>query len=142
MKKKTVLTLLCGILVILFVFGLVIGSFDFTRSKRVGKTNYYLVESISDVVGLYYEYPDMQEMFVPVLNGRITEVHWNEQYILTIEYAVQNDSITGYYIVKMLPPVKKGVPWKVTGPLSKVEYELKKQELHLNEKEMKHISLN
>ncbi len=140
MKKKTVLTLLGSVLVILFIFGWVLGSFDFTRSKRVGKTNFYLVESISYVVGLYYQYPEMQEMFVCVLGGRITDVYWNVQYILATEYAVQNDSITGYYIVKMLPPVKKGVPWEKIGPLSKGEYEQKKQELHLNEKEMKHVS--
>lgn len=140
MKKKTVLALLCSVLVILFVFGWGLGSFDFTRSKRVGKTNFYLVENLSNVVGLYYQYREMQESFAPVLDGRITNVHWNEIYILATEYAVQNDSVTGYYIVKMLPPVKKGVPWEITGPLSNREYEQKKQELHLNEKEMKHVS--
>ena len=140
MKKKTILTLLGSVLVVLFIFGWVLGSFDFTRSKRVGKTNFYLVENSSYVVGLYYQYPEIQEMFFCVLGGRITDVYWNEQYILATEYAVQNDSITGYYIVKMLPPVKKGVPWEKIGPLSKGEYEQKKQELHLNEKEMKHVS--
>ena len=140
MKKKIALTLLCSILVVLFIFGLVLGSFDFTRSKRVGKTNFYLVENSFDVVGLYYQYPDMKESFVGVLNACVSDVYWNEQYILATEYAVQNDSITGYYIVKMLPPVKKGVPWEKIGPLSKGEYEQKKQELHLNEKEMKHVS--
>ena len=140
MKKKVVWTLLCSVLVVLFVFGWVLGSFDFTRTERVGKTNYYLVEGTADVVGLYYEYPDMQDMLMSVLDGRITDVYSNEQYILITQYAVKNDSITGYYIVTMLPPVKKGVPWKVIGPLSKGEYDLKKQELHLKEKEMKHTS--
>ena len=140
MKKKTVLALLCSVLVILFIFGLVLGSFDFSCSKRLGKTNFYLTKSISDVVGLYYEYPEMQEMFICVLSGRITDVYCNKQYILTTEYAVQNDSITGYYIVKMLSPVEKGVPWEKIGPLSKGEYEQKKQELNLNEKEMSHMS--
>ena len=119
MKKKTILTLLGSVLVVLFIFGWVLGSFDFTRSKRVGKTNFYLVESSFDVVGLYYQYPDMKESFVGVLNACVSDVYWNEQYILATEYAVQNDSITGYYIVKMLPPVKKGVPWEKIGPLSK-----------------------
>jgi hypothetical protein len=41
----------------------------------------------------------------------------------------------------MLPPVKKGVPWEKTGILSKEEYENKKQELRLNEKEMQHIHI-
>lgn len=138
--KKVVLTLLCSALVVLLVLGWVIGSFDFTRSERVGKTNYYLVESIANVVELGYQYPEMKEAFAHVLDGRLTDVYSSEQYICVTQYAVLNDSVTGYYIVKMLPPVKKGVPWKVIGPLSKGEYELKKQELHLNEKEMKHTS--
>jgi hypothetical protein len=41
----------------------------------------------------------------------------------------------------MLPPVEKGVPWEKTGLLSKEEYEQKKQELLLNENEMKHIHI-
>lgn len=132
--------LLCIVLVIFFVFGTILGSFDFTRSKRVGKTDYYLVETSSNVVGLYYQDIEIQESFACVLGGRLTDAHWNEQYILATEYAVQNDSVTGYYIVKMLPPVKKGVPWEIIGPLSKGEYEQKKQEFHLNEKDMKHVS--
>lgn len=138
--KKVVLTLLCSALVVLFVFGWLLGSFDFTRSERVGKTNYYLVESVANVIGLYYQYPDVPDGFACVLYGRVADVYWNEQYICTTEYAVQNDSVTGCYIVKMLPPVEKGVPWEIIGPLSKGDYELKKQELHLNEKEMKHTS--
>lgn len=140
MKKKVVWTLLCSVLVALFVFGWVLGSFDFTRTERVGKTNFYLVESIANVVGLDYQYPDMPEGFIGVVDGRITDVYSNEQYIMVTQYAVKNDSITGYYIVDMLPPAKKGVPCMVIGPLTKGEYDLKKQELHLNEKEMKHTS--
>ncbi len=138
--KKVILTLLCSVLVVLFVFGWLIGSFDFTRSERVETSNFYLTENEANIVGLWYEYPEMQELFVPVLDGRLTDVYSNELYICVTQYALQNDSVTGYYIVKMLPPVKKGVPWKIIGPLSKGEYELKKQELHLNEKEMKHTS--
>ena len=49
--------------------------------------------------------------------------------------------VEGYYIVKLLPPVKKGVPWEKIGPLFKEEYGQKKLELHLNEEKMKHKSL-
>jgi hypothetical protein len=42
----------------------------------------------------------------------------------------------------MLPlGIKKGNPCEKTGPLSKEEYEQKKQELSLNEKEMEHIHI-
>ncbi|HJD75496.1 MAG TPA: hypothetical protein K8W04_05490 [Bacteroides reticulotermitis] len=145
MKKKIILTLLGSILVVLFVFGLLIGSFDFTCSKRLGKTNYHIVKSDVNsptvVFELCYQYPDMEGMFVGILDACVAEVYWNEQYILVTSWNVQNDSIEGYYIIEMLPPVKRGVPWKKTGLLSADEYEQKKQELHLNEKEMKHIDL-
>jgi hypothetical protein len=136
MKKKY-------IILILVLFGILLSSCDFTRTKRLGKTNYYLVKGIPPGTfwGLYYEYPDNLDMFVGVLNGHIIDVYWNDEYILATQYALKSDSIKGYYIIKMLPPVKKGVPWEKTGILSKDEYENKKQELQLNEKEMEHIHI-
>ena len=59
--KKVILTLLCSVLVVLFVFGWLIGSFDFTRSERVETSNFYLTENEAKIVGLSYEYPEMQE---------------------------------------------------------------------------------
>jgi hypothetical protein len=139
MKKKYIIMILtCSVLFILFIFGIALGSFDFTRSKRLGKTNYYLVESVANVVGLYHQYPDERDGFYNVIEGRIIDAYWNEQYILVTQYAVNSDSIEGYYIVKMLPPVKTGVPWKKMGLLTKEDYEQKKQELLLNEEEMKY----
>lgn len=140
MKKKTTLTLLCTILVVLFVFGLVLGYFNFTRSKKLEKTDYYLVDGCPPGTrywGLYH-----RDRLEGVIGGRIKDVYWNKQYILVKTYYGENsDSIEGYYIVKMLPPVKKGVPWRKIGPLSKEEYRQKKLELHLNEEEMEHKSL-
>ena len=75
--------------------------------------------------GLYH-----RDRLEGVVGGCIKDIYWNEQYI-----------IEGYYIVKLLPPVKKGVPWEKIGPLSKEEYGQKKLELHLNEEKMKHKSL-
>jgi len=139
MKKKHIVLLLIGsVLFLLFIFGMLLGSFDFTHSKRLGKTDYYLVENISNVIGLYYK-PNNHDGFYCVLEGRLIDAYCNEQYILVSQYAIKSDSIEGYYIIKMLPPVKKGVTWEKIGPLSKEEYEQKKQELKLNEKEMKHI---
>ena len=139
MKKKHVALIIIGtILFILFIFGSLLGSFDFMRYERIGKTDYYLVEN--DVIGLHHQYPE-EKGFYNVLDGRITDIYWNKQYILATQCAVNSDSIEGYYIVKMLPPVKKGVPWKTTKFETKYEYEQKKQELGLDEKKMDHINL-
>jgi hypothetical protein len=122
------------------LFGVLLSSCDFTHTIRLGKTNYYILDEIPSV-GLYYEYPDMEDMLVGVVGGRIKNAYWNDQYILGTQHAVRSDSIIGYFIVKMLPPVKKGVPWEKIELSTKEEYEQKKRELSLNEKEMKHITL-
>jgi hypothetical protein len=140
MKKRYIVLIITGIILfILFVFGSVLGSFDFTRSKRIGKTNFYLVEGVNNVFDLHYKDAETNSFGEGIIDGRITDIYWNEQYILLTQYAVRSDSVTGYYIVKMLSHVKKGVPWKTIKLSTKEEYEQKKQELSLNEKEMKHI---
>lgn len=142
MKKRYIILIITGtLLFVLFIFGWVLGSFDFTYSKRLGKTNYSLLEDVSTFIGLYYTYPDDRDFTVGVVGGHITDAYWNEQYILVTQCYGRKDSIEGYYIVKMLPLVDKGVPWKKTGPLSKKEYEQKIRELNLDEKGMKHIKI-
>ncbi|KAA6302574.1 MAG: hypothetical protein EZS26_001081 [Candidatus Ordinivivax streblomastigis] len=141
-KKHIIIIIISSVLLCLFIFGALLGGLGgFTCSKRLGKTNYYLFKSAgaNSMVNLSYEYSDMQDMLVGVVEGHITDAYWNEQYILVTQYYGRNDSIEGYYIVKMLPPVEKGVPWEKTKFATKEEYEQKKQELSLNEKEMKHI---
>jgi hypothetical protein len=142
MKKKHIIYSL--ILCILFVyllwiaFGAMVGGL--THSKRLGKTNYYLVEGITQNVDLRYEFSEYNRFWESIVDGHITDAYWNEQYILITQYySYENrDSIEGYYIIKMLPPVKKGVPWETAKFSTKEEYEQKKQELSLNEKEMQH----
>ena len=81
------------------------------------------------------------ELGEEILKARITDVYWNKQYILAKQCEFYNDSVRGYYIVKILPPVKKGVPYKKMGPLSEEEYIRLKKELGLDEKKMKHLNL-
>jgi hypothetical protein len=138
MKKK-------NIILILVLFGILSGSCDITRTKRLGKTNYYLVDGVAPFPswGLYYEDAEINSFTEAIVAGNVIDVYWNEQYILATQYALKSDSIKGYYIVKMLPlGMKKGTPCEKTGPLSKEEYEQKKQELQLNEKEMRHIHIS
>lgn len=111
MKKKVIFKLLGGILVALFVFGLLIGSFDFTRSKKIGKTDYSLVDGCppgTNYWGLYHK-----DRLEGVIGGCVKDIYWNERYILAkTHYGANSDSIEGYYIIEMLPPVKKGVHGK------------------------------
>lgn len=142
MKKKYIaaIVLFCA-LCILLLFVSLLGSFKFTRPTRLGKTNYYLIENAAPAFGLYHQYPDTRGSFFGVLEGRITDVYWNDEYILATQYDIQSNNLEGYYVIRMLYSVKKGVPWKKTGPFSKEEYEQQKRDLGLNEKEMKHTNL-
>lgn len=136
--NKTYITYVC-----LFCIIIALSACDFTREKRLGKTNYYLFRGSAGIVSLHYQYPDQPGTFYGILEGQIGDVYWNEQYILaTQHYGVNSDSIKGYYIVKMLPPVERGVPWKKTDILSKEECEQMKKELQLDEKEMSHTRLD
>ena len=81
-----------------FVLGLVLGSFDFTRSKIIEKTDYYLVDGCPPGTrywGLYH-----RDRLEGIVGGCIKDIYWNEQYILVkIHYGANSDSIEGYYIV-------------------------------------------
>lgn len=96
--------------------------------------------NMPELTNIYYSSP-IDGLGEGVLEGRITDVYWNEQYILAKQCEFYNDSIKGYYIIKILPPVKKGVPYKKIGPLSEEEFIRLKEELRLNEEEMKHLNL-
>lgn len=136
-KKRTITILICGVIICIFIFGILLGLFDFTQSKRLGNTNYYLLKNPS--VGLHYIYPKEKDMSIGVLEGRITDVYWNEEYILATQHSIKNDSIINYFIIKMFQFEKKDIPWEKIKLSTKEEYEKKKQELSLNEKKMKHI---
>ena len=131
-KKDTIICVLLLVVLLLIIASNM-------RPTRLGKTDYYLADDPMPL-GLYYQYSDYG--MIGVLDGRITDIYWNEQYILATQCDVWSDSVVGYYIVKKLPlSVKKGVPCEIVGSLSKEEYEQKKQELFLNEREMKHTNL-
>lgn len=114
-------------------------SCDFCH-KRLGKTDYYVGWiNMPELTNLSRKID--RNIFEGVIEGRVTDVYWNDQYILATRCKVRSDSVIGYYIVKMLPPVEQGVPWEKTGPLSKEEYKQKKKELNLREEDMKHINI-
>lgn len=140
MRKNTILILLFGFIFILLMSGLIIGSFDFTRSERLGKTNYYLMENMANVIEVCYKYPN--GLFIGVEGGRITDVYWNDEYILATQCDTQSDSVRGYYIMKIFSStVGKSIPCEKNGPLSKEEYEQEKHNLGISEKKMRHINL-
>lgn len=137
--KKIFFITAASALFLLFMFGAVIGSFDFNRTIELGESEYFLMDGCPPGTrryGLFHT-----STMEAVIGGNLKDVYWNDDYILvTISHPEQCDSVTGHYIVKRLPLPKKGVPWRKTGPLSEDEYERIKKELNLNEKSMNYIN--
>ncbi|MBR4085801.1 MAG: hypothetical protein IKK33_16110 [Lachnospiraceae bacterium] len=95
--------------------------------------------NLPELTNIYYDYPEGGS--IGILMQRITDVYWNEKYILAKRCANTNDSVIGYYIVTILPEGTRPVPWKSSELLTNEEYEKAKNELGLKEENMKHTNI-
>lgn len=86
-------------------------------------------------------YNDPNGGWLGVTEQRITDVYWNEEYILAKRCENRTDSILGYYIIKILPDTTRPVPWKRYGLLTWEQYTRKRDSLGLEESQMRHINL-
>lgn len=112
-------------------------------NKRLGDIDFSVGwVNLPYTTGLHYDSEKNGEFNYGVLEGRITDVYWNDQYILAKQCEAFNDTVKAYFIIKILPDtVKSGLPYKKIGPLTENEYTHKKQELNLNEKNMKYENI-
>lgn len=95
--------------------------------------------NMPELTNVYYDYPDGGS--VEIVRQRITDVYWNDKYILAKRCANTSDSLIGYYIITILPENTRPVPWICSELLSKEEYEQSKKQLGLNEQKMKHTNI-
>ena len=108
--------------------------------KKLMGTNFNIGwVNLPELTNVYYDYPD--GLSVGILRQRITDVYWNDKYILAKRCANTNDSLIGYYIITILPENTRPVPWKCSELLSEKEYEQSKKQLGLDEQEMKHTNI-
>lgn len=128
-------TKFCCICILSFCFF----SCDFSYEKRLGESDYYLGWGIGK------EYTDLafgdEDVHEGIISARVTDVYWDDKYILVTQCKLYNDSITGYYIVKQVRYGGEKAYPNIFGPFSKEEYEKQKQELHLDERNMEHLNL-
>lgn len=71
-----------------------------------------------------------------ITEPRITDVYWNKKYILATKCEAYSDTVNGYYIIEMLDDSTNVMPWILSGPMSEEEYEIKKNQLNISEKNM------
>ena len=95
--------------------------------------------NLPELTCIYYDYPN--GLSIGVSSQRITDVYWNDKYILAKRCANTNDSLIGYYIIKVLPNDTRSVPWQCSKLLSNEEYQRAKLELGLNEQNMKYTNI-
>lgn len=95
--------------------------------------------NLPELTTIYYDYPN--GLSTGILMQRITDVYWNDKYILAKRCANTNDSVIGYYIVTILPEGTRPIPWKSSELLSEEEYEKLKVKLGLKEQDLKHTNI-
>ena len=117
--------LLCG-----FFFG------DITQYKRIGNTDYSLVEGMAaegkplaeimhneegGFIGLSYE-------------GFAKDIYWNDDYLIVKCSDRNSETIINYCIIEQKS--NRRVPWRINEYKSKVDFEKAKQKLGLDESKM------
>ncbi len=95
--------------------------------------------NLPELTCIYYDFPS--GLSIGVSSQRITDVYWNDKYILAKRCANTSDSLIGYYIITILPENTRPVPWKSSDLMSEEEYEQSKKQLGLNEQEMRHMNI-
>ena len=123
-------------LFILLVVIVLLVSYD----KKLTGTNFSIGwVNLPELTNVYYNYPDGGS--VGIVRQRITDVFWNDKYILAKRCANTSDSLIGYYIITILPENTRPVPWECSELLPEEKYEQTKKQLGLNEQEMKHTNI-
>ena len=108
--------------------------------KKLTGTNFSIGwVNLPELTNVYYNYPDGGS--VGIVRQRITDVFWNDKYILAKRCANTSDSLIGYYIITILPENTRPVPWECSELLPEEKYEQTKKQLGLNEQEMKHTNI-
>ena len=124
----------------IFLFALICSSCDSHFEKLEGIDFKVGWVNMPELTTIYYS-SSINGMGEGVLPHRITDIYWNDSYILAKQCEMYSDSIIGYYIVKILPCQSTGVPYRRIGPMLENEYVQLKQKLNLDERKMKHINI-
>lgn len=134
--------LLIFLLMLIFLYILIFYAFlKDSYFVRLGDTDYEVgwVNSPDQTSVFYTPAPDKGGE--SLVEGRVTDIYWNDKYILVKKCQHYNDSVDGYFIIKILPKNNKWPQYKKTGPYTEKEYTQMKLKLHLEEKQMKYENI-
>ena len=116
---------------------------DITQYKRIGDTEYYLVESFGNesYADLRYR-KDADDFFSESIKyrGFAKDVYWNSEYIIIKCTEKNSREITNYCIIKQYSKNNSHVPWEVHEYATEMEFEDAKQLFNLDEEKMNHTN--
>ena len=112
---------------------------DLTRYKRVGDTEYYLVEAVGAEphVRLHYNIKDEKWFGEGVIHkGFAKDIYWNEDYIIVKCTDRESQEIISYCIIEQYGRASKYHPWVSHEFATEQEYETAKKEFGIDETRM------
>lgn len=144
MEIKKIRIIFVGGIIILFIIMIPIVPFcgDITQYKRIGETNYYLVESLGNepYSDLHYRYENKHFGESVKYKGFAKDLYWNDTYLIIKCTGKRSTEINNYCIIKQQSSSQKNVPWEVYEYQTEKEFESAKKKLGLNEEEMEYTS--
>lgn len=112
---------------------------DITQYKKLGDTEYYLVEGIDGgYVDLYYRNDGESVKF----RGFAKDIFWNEEYIIVKCTNRESNKIINYCIIEQYGRNNTYAPWKVYEYATKKEFDAAKKEFGLDEGKMNYTDTN
>ena len=77
-----------------------LSSCDNTQYKQIGDTNFYLIEDWKGNAHLYHNEGSDHSFYAIPHKGIISDVYWNQQYIIIKCCQSVNDTIKNWYVLK------------------------------------------
>ena len=103
MKKKYG----CLIILVIGLFILFINHYYWSYSRRIGETNFYLVETMADtkegkpLAGLYYKPTAFSAYCGENIPGFPKTILWNTKYLISKNFNGKNSNIIQYVVINM-----------------------------------------
>lgn len=116
---------------------------DITQYKRIGDTDYFLVDSDNDTYDIRYYISEKDGFSESVEHsGFIKDIYWNKKYIIIKCADKDFQNIISYCIINQHSRNNPSVPWEVYEYITEKEFENAKHSLRINEKEMNYTNTN
>lgn len=136
-------TFFCMGLIVFFVIIAPITLGENLQYKRIGNTNFYLMETYAiskeglPLANLYYKYDDSETYEGVCMYGYPLYIMWNSDYVITKNYDGNHSKIISYNIIRVYQSKSTNKPFKVYEFLTKSAYYIGLHNLGIDEQILK-----